>query len=249
MDTFPLDPTIVGPLKRTRVLSYGVDENTAVLFLKDSRGKKVVHVEQGDQGPGQPLVRGRLFGTSFHSMWALNQTANLFTGLTTLELDLQGLPDHEMEGMNLSFWLAFFKSTPLLESLHAFYLTVPPMLDGLNPSNNGRDIPCPFLRTLQLDIRTRASDLKEDWLLQVIDTARWRGKCRSPFRDVFVNLVSSHYGTKFTLPPDAVRAMFTLRAAGVENMVFSNGTTTQQFGESSISISSCSGCDSHFVLS
>ena len=107
------------------------------------------------------------------------------------------------------------------------------MLDGLNPSNNtSRKVLCPSLRTLQLDIRTGAFDLKNDWLLQVTDTTRWRGKCGSPFRDVSVYLMSSGYGHEFTLPSDAVRVMFTLRDAGVENMIFSNGNKTYSFGES-----------------
>ena len=239
-DAFPLDPAIMGSLKRTRALSYGVNETTAVLFLKDSQGKKLVHVEQGHKVPdlGPSLIGRRLFDTSFQGLCALNQAADLFSSLTTLELDLRGLPIHDMGGLCLSFWLAFFKSTPLLEALRASYLSLPPMLDGLNPSNNSQILLCPSLRTLELDIRTGAFDLRNDWLLQVIDTTRWRGKCGSPFRDVFVYLMSSGYGHEFTLPSDAVYAMFSLRDAGVENMVFSNGTTTHRFGESSISISS-----------
>ena len=236
-DAFPLDPTIVGSLDNIRALSYGVDETTAVLFLKDSQGNKLVHVEQGHIAPHLgpfPLARqyDALLRTRFHDLFDLEQAADLLGGLTTLELDLRGLPNHIMGGSRLSFWLAFFRSTPQLEVLHASYLYAPAMMDGLNPSNNAaRKVLCPSLRTLQLDIRSGAFDLKNDWLLQVIDTTRWRGKCGSPFRDVFVYLMSSGYGHDFTLPSDAVCAMFSLRDAGVENMTFSNGATTYTFGE------------------
>jgi hypothetical protein len=252
-DAFPLNPTIIGSLQNTRILSYGVDEATAVLFLKDSQGKKLAHVEQGHKVPqlGRFVLGRRLgpwFDTSFHRLFALDQAADLLASLTTLELDLRGLPNHDMGDPVLSFWLAFFKCTPLLEVLRASYLPLPAMLDGLNPSNKGRSVLCPSLRTVQLDIRTGAFDLKNDWLLQLIDTTRWRGKCGSPFRDVYVYLISSGYGHEFTLPSDAVRAMFSLRNAGVENMAFSNGTTTHRFGESPVLISSCLRRDSHFVL-
>lgn len=233
---FPLNPTTVGPLKRIRMLSYGVDETTAILFLNDSQGKKLVHVEQGHQVPDQRFFpHGRQVGalnTRFHDLFAFYQAADLLASLTTLELDLRGLPDHDMGGSSLPFWLAFFKSTPLLEALRASYFYLPAMLDGLNPSNNARNVLCPSLRKFELDIRTVALDLKNDWLLQVVDTTRWRGKCGSPFRDVLVYLLSSGCGHEFALPSDAVRAMFSLRDAGVENMVLSNGTTTHRFGMS-----------------
>lgn len=248
MDAFPLDPIIVNSLKSIRTLSYGVDETAAVLFLKDSQGEKLVHVEQGHKVPDFALFPpGRqhpLLSTCFHDLFPLGQAADLLGSLTALELDLRGLPNHETGGSRLSFWLAFFESTPLLEVLRASYSYLPAMLDGLNPSNNAREVLCPSLRTLQLDIRTGAFDLKSDWLLQVIDAARWRGKCGSPFTDVFVYLMSSGYGHKFTLPSDAVRAMFSLRdTAGVDNMTFSNGTSTYTFGESPLLISS--NRDSH----
>jgi hypothetical protein len=232
-DAFPLNPTVVGSLKKIRTLSYGVDETTAVLFLRDSEGKKLIHVGQGrevpDLGP-HPLTRHHVvLNARFHDLFGLGQAADLLGNLTTLELDLRGLPNHDMGGSRLSFWLAFFDSTPLLEVLRASYSYLPAMLDGLNPSNNDRKVLCPSLRTLQLDIRTGAFDLKNDWLLQVVDATRWRGKCGSPFRDVFVYLMSSGYGHTFTLPADAVRAMFSLRDAGVENMVFSNGISTYKF--------------------
>jgi len=237
-DAFPLNSTIVGSLNKIRTLSYGVDDTTAVLFLKDPEGNKLVHAEQGhnlpDLGP-LPFARQHAvwLKTSFHDLFALEQAVDLLGNLTTLELDLRGLPNHDMGGSRLSFWLAFFESSSRLEVLRASYTYLPTMLDGLNPSNNAaRKVLCPSLRTLQLDIRTGVFDLKSDWLLQVIDTTRWRGKCGIPFRDVSVYLMSSGYGHEFTLPSDAVRAMFTLRAAGVENMIFSNGSKTYRFGES-----------------
>lgn len=250
-DAFPLDPTIIGSLDSIRTLSYGVDETTAVLFLKDSQGNKLVHAEQGHISPGLgPFLLARqhdaMLRTRFHDLFSLEQAADLLSNLTTLELDLRGLPNHVMGGSRLSFWLAFFESTPQLEVLHASYSYVPAMMDGLNPSNNtGRKVLCPSLRTLQLDIRSGAFDLKSDWLLQVIDATRWRGKCGSPFRDVFVYLMSSGYGHDFTLPSDAVCAMFSLRDAGVENMTFSNGATAYAFGESLLSISVYWGCGSN----
>ncbi|KAF9649323.1 hypothetical protein BDM02DRAFT_1866257 [Thelephora ganbajun] len=234
-DAFPLDPTIIGSLNSVRTLSYGVNETTAVLFLKDSQGNKLVHVEQGHSIPDTgllPFARQYVafLRTCFHDLFALEQAADLLGSLTTLELDLRGLSNRDTGGSRLSFWLAFFESTPRLEVLHASYSYVPAMLDGLNPSNNAaRKLLCPSLRTLQLDIRTGAFDLKNDWLVQVIDAARWRGKCRSPFRDVFVYLLSNGYGHEFMLPSDAVRAMFSLRDSGVENMVFSNGISTYTF--------------------
>ena len=249
-DAFPLDPNIVGSLDSIRALSYGVDETTAVLFLKDSQGNKLVHVEQGQISPYLgpfPLARqyDALLRTRFHDLFALEQAADLLGSLTTLELDLRGLPNHITGGSRLSFWLAFFESTPQLEVLHASYLYAPQMMDGLNPSNNtARKVLCPSLRTLQLDIRSGAFDLKNDWLLQVVDATRWRGKCGSPFRDVFVYLMSSGYGHDFTLPSDAVYAMFSLRDAGVENMSFSNGTTTYTFG-GFLYIPACWKYDSH----
>jgi hypothetical protein len=235
-DAFPLDPTIIGSLNSVRALSYGVDETTAVLFLKDSQGNKLVHVEQGhiapDSGPLPLASQYDALKTRFHDLFAMEQAADLLGSLTTLELDFRGLPNHIMGGSRISFWLAFFESTPRLEVLHASYLYSPVMMDGLNPSNNpARKVLCPSLRTLQLDIRSGAFDLKNDWLLQVIDATRWRGKCGSPFRDVLVYLMSSGYGHNFTLPSEAVYAMFSLRDAGVENMSFSNGTTTYRFGE------------------
>ena len=253
-DAFPLNPTIVGSLKRVQVLLYDVDETTAILFLKDSQGKKLVHVEQGHKVPELgPLLIGRrfpsFFDTDFRGLFALDQAADLFASLTTLQLDLRGLPNYDIGDSGLSFWLSFFRSAPLLEVLRASYLPMPPMLDGLNLSNNNRTVLCPSLRKLQLDIRTGAFDLKNDWLLQVIDTTLWRSRCGSPFREVFVYLMSSGYGHEFMLPPDAVRAMFSLRNAGVKKMVFSNGTTSHKFGESPISISSRLRCDPHFVLS
>jgi len=242
-DAFPLNPAIIGSLNGIRTLSYGVDETTAVLFLKDSQGNKLVHVEHGHN----PLESGVfIFGRGysaglrvrFHDLFALEEAADLLGGLTTLELDLRGLSNSNAGGSHLSFWLAFFESTPRLEVLRASYSYLPAMLDGLNPSNNSvRKVLCPSLRTLQLDIRTGAFDLKSDWLLQVIDTTRWRGKCGAPFRDVFVYLVSSGYWHEFTLPSDAVRAMFSLRDAGVENMSFSNCISTYTFGKSPIWIS------------
>ena len=245
-DAFPLNPTIIGSLNNIRTLSYGVDENVAVLFLKDSQGSKLVHVEQGhnlpDFGSIAFMRQYTSLTTGFHDLFVLEQAADLLGSLTTLELDLRGLPNHDMGGSRLSFWLTFFESSSRLEVLRASYAYVPTMLDGLNPSNTaGRKVLCPSLRTLQLDVRTGAFDLKSDWLLQVVDTARWRGKCGSPFRDVSVYLMSSGYGHKFTLPSDAVRAMFTLRDAGVENMIFSNGVGTYTFGESLICISTCLG--------
>ena len=242
-DAFPLDPTIIGSLNNIRTLSYGVDETVAVLFLKDSQDNQLVHVEQGHNPPAMGLVgHFGMFGhvgphnvlrTCFHDLFILERAADLLGSLTTLELDLRGLPNHDMGGSRLSFWLAFFESSHQLEVLRTSYAYVPPMLDGLNPSNSAsKKVLCPSLRTLQLDIRTGAFDLKNDWLLQVVDTARWRGKRGSPFRDLSVYLVSSGYGHEFTLPSDAVRAMFTLRDAGVENMTFSNGTKTYTFGES-----------------
>ena len=236
---FPLNPITLGSLKKIRVLSYGVDETTAVLSLKDSQGEKLIHAEQDHKAPdpGLPPHRTQFdvwFSTRFHDLFALDQAVDLLASLTTLELDLRGLPNNDMGGSRLSFWLAFFKGTPLLEVLCASYSYLPAMVDGLNPSNNGRNVLCPSLHTLQLDIRTGSFDLKNDWLLQVIDATRWRGKCGSPLRGVFVYLMSSGYGHDFTLPADAVRAMFSLRDAGVENMTFSNGTTTYQFGESPV---------------
>ena len=236
-DAFPLEPAIIGSLKNAQTLSYGVDETTAVLFFKDSQGQKLVHVEQAHKVPNLVLFPfGRqadgFFNTRFQDLFALDQAADLFGSLTALELDLRGLPNHGIGGSHLPFWLAFFESTPLLETLRVSYAYLPEMLDGLNPPNNDRKVLCPSLRTLQLDIRTGAFDLKNDWLLQVIDTTRWRGKCGSPLRDVFVYLVSSGCGQEFALPPDAVRAMFSLKDAGVENMMFSNGTSTHRFGES-----------------
>ena len=237
-DAFPLNSTFIGPLNKIRTLSYGVDDTAAVLFLKDSEGNKLVHAEQGhnlpDLGP-LPFARQHAvqLRTCFHDLFALEQAVDLLGNLTTLELDLRGLPNHDMGGSRLSFWLAFFESSSRLEVLRASYAYLPAMLDGLNPSNNtSRKVLCPLLRTLQLDIRTGAFDLKNDWLLQVTDTTRWRGKCGSPFRDVSVYLMSSGYGHEFTLPSDAVRVMFTLRDAGVENMIFSNGNKTYSFGES-----------------
>ena len=252
-DSIPLNPTIVGSLKNIRTLSYGVDETTAVLFLKDSQGNKLVNVEQGRKTPDSglfPLARRTdpSFNTLFHDLFSLDQAADLLGSLTTLELDFRGLPNNRMGGSSLSFWLAFFQSTPLLEILHASYSFLPAMLDGLNPSNNGRKVVSPSLRTLQLDVRTGAFDLKNDWLLQVIDATRWRGKCGSPFRDVFVYLTSSGYGHEFTLPPDTVRAMFSLRDAGVENMVFSNGISLHRFGKSPVFVSLCLISDSHSIL-
>ena len=250
-DAFPLNPTIVGSLNNVRTLSYGVDDTTAVLFLKDSEDNKLVHVEQGHNLPDPaplPFARQHTtwLRTYFHDLFALEQAVDLLGNLTTLELDLRGLPNHDMGGSRLSFWLAFFESSSRLEVLRASYAYLPMMLDGLNPSNHtARAVLCPSLRTLQLDIRTGAFDLKNDWLLQVIDTTRWRGKCGSPFRDVSVYLMSSGYGHEFTLPSDAVRAMFTLRDAGVENMTFSNGIKTYRFGESLFDISTRFGCDSH----
>jgi len=249
-DALPLNPTIISSLNSVRTLSYGVDETTAVLFLKDSQGNKLVHVEQGHNIPDRaefPPARQYPVPLRTHprDLFALEQAADLLGSLTTLELDLRGLPNHSTGSSRLSFWLAFFKSTPRLEVLHASYLYVPEMVDGLNPSNTGRKMPCPLLRTLQLDIRTGTFDLKGDWLLQVIDAARWRGKFGSPFRDVFVYLVSSGYGHEFTLPPDAVRAMFSLRDAGVENMIFSNGSSTYTFGESFVFVFAYWKCDSH----
>ena len=236
-DAFPLNPTIIGSLNNIRTLSYGVDETVAVLFLKDSQGNKLVHVEQGHNLPDVGLFGHvgpyTVLKTSFHDLFVPEQAADLLGSLTTLELDLRGLPNNDMGGSRLSFWLAFFEGSPRLEVLRAAYAYVPKMLDGLNPSNNAsRKVLCPSLRTLQLDIRTGAFDLKNDWLLQVVDTARWRGKCGIPFRDVSVYLMLSGYGRDFTLPSDAVRAMFTLREAGVENMTFSNGNKTYTFGES-----------------
>jgi hypothetical protein len=236
-DALPLNPTMISSLNSIRTLSYGVDETVAVLFLKDSQGNKLVQVEQGHRFPDLgpvflPRQHVTWLGTRFHDFFALEQATDLLGNLTTLELDLRGLPNHESGGSRLSFWLAFFESTPRLEVLQASYAYVPTMLDGLNPSNNAtRKVVCPSLRTLQLDIRTGAFDLKNDWLLQVMDTTRWRGKCGSPFRDVSVYLLSSGYGHEFTLPSDAVRAMYTLRDAGVENMIFSNGSSTYTFGE------------------
>jgi len=240
-DAFPLNPIIISSLSSVRTLSYGVDETTAVLFLKDSQGNKLVHVEQGhnlsEWGEFPPARQYVVpLRTHFHDLFALEQAADLLGSLTTLELDLRGFPNHYAGGSRLSFWLVFFESTPRLEVLHASYLYVPTMMDGLNPSNTGRVILCPLLRTLQLDIRTGAFDLKSDWLLQVIDATRWRGKHGSPFRDVLVYLMSSGYGHEFTLPSDAVRAMFSLRGAGVENMMFSNGSCTYTFGESFVYI-------------
>jgi len=246
-DAFPLNPATVGSLNNIRTLSYGVDDNTAVLFLKDSEGDKLVHVEQGrdlpDLGPFHFFGRRHAgLRPCFHDLFALEQAADLLGNLTTLELDLRGLPNHDMGGSRLSFWLAFFESSSRLEVLRASYMYLPMMLDGLNPSNNSaRKVLCPSLRTLQLDILTGAFDLKNDWLLQVIDTTRWRGKCGSPFRVVSVYLMSSGYGNQFTLPSDAVRAMFTLRDAGVENMTFSNGIKTYRFGESLLDISTSWG--------
>ena len=237
-DAFPLNPTIIGSLDNVRTLSYGVDDTAAVLFLKDSQGNRLVHVEQGqtipDSGPfplsSQYTV---LLRTRFHDLFDLDQAADLLGSLTALELDLRGLPNHVMGGSRLSFWLAFFGSTPRLEVLHVSYAYLPAMMDGLNPSNNTtREVLCPSLRTLRLDIRTGAFDLMSDWLLQVIDATRWRGKSGSPFRDVIVYLMSSGYGHNFTLPSDAIRAMFSLKDAGVENMTFSNGISTYAFGES-----------------
>ena len=249
-DAFPLNPSIVGSLDNTQALSYGVEETTAVLFLRDSQGNKLVHVEQGHNSPDVgpfPLTRQRsVLKTPFHDLFDLEQAADLLGNLTTLELDLRGLPNYNAGGTRLSFWLAFFESTPRLEVLRASYLYMPVMMDGLNPSNNAaRKVLCPSLRTLQLDILSGAFDLKNDWLLQVVDATRWRGKRGSPFRDVFVYLMSSGYGHNFTLPPDAVRAMFSLRDAGVENMTFSNGATTYSFGESFLYISLCRKRDSH----
>ena len=236
-DAFPLNPTIIGSLTKIRTLSYGVDDTAAVLFLQDSEGNKLVHAEQGHKLPDiGPVLFARQHAmwlrTYFHDLFALEQAADLLGNLTTLELDLRGLPNHDMGGSRLSFWLAFFERSSRLEVLRASYAYLPSMLDGLNPSNNSaRKVLCPSLRTLQLDIRSGAFDLKGDWLVQVIDAARWRGKCGSPFRDVSVYLMSSGYGHEFTLPSDAVRAMFTLRDAGVENMIFSNGIKTYRFGE------------------
>ena len=251
-DSIPLNPTIVGSLKNIRTLSYGVDETTAVLFLKDSQGNKLVHVEQGHKAPDSglfPLVRRTdpLFNTLFHDLFSLDQAADFLGSLTTLELDFRGLPNNSMGGSSLSFWLAFFQSILLLEILHASYSFLPAMLDGLNPSKNDRKVVCPSLRTLQLDVHTGAFDLKNDWLLQVIDATRWRGKCGSPLRYVFVYLTSSGYGHEFTLPSDTVRAMFSLRDAGVENMIFSNGTSSYQFGESLVIVPSCLISDSHLI--
>ena len=231
-DAFPLDPNVVAPLNDIRSLSYGVDKTTAVLFLKDSEGSKLVHVEQGHDSQGLEPLYDALPRMRFHDLFALDRAADFLGRLTTLELDLRGLPNHAMGGSRLSFWLAFFECTPRLEVLRASYLYVPEMMDGLNPPNNAtRKVLCPLLRTLQLDIRSGAFDLKGDWLLQVIDATRWRGKRGSPFRNVSVYLMSSGYGHDFTLPSDAVSAMFSLRDAGVENMSFSNGTTTYKFGE------------------
>lgn len=242
-DAFPLDSTIVGPLDSARELSYGADGTTVVFVLKDSQGDVLVHVEQGQTAPdlaSSPLASryNAFLKTNFHDIFALEQAAGLLGSLTTLELDLRGLPNHHLGGSRLSFWLAFFEGTPRLEVLRASYLYTPAMMDGLNPSNNPtRKVFCPALRTLQLDIRSGAFDLKNDWLLQVVDATRWRGKRGSPFRDVSVYLMSSGYGHDFTLPSDAVQAMFSLRDAGVENMSFSNGTTTYRFGESLLYIS------------
>ncbi|KAF9782795.1 hypothetical protein BJ322DRAFT_1072633 [Thelephora terrestris] len=253
-DSFPQNPAIIGSLRNVRTLSYGVDETTAVLFLKDSRGKKSVLVKQGHEAPELELFpsAGRtysLFDARFHGLFALDPGADLLGQLTTLELDLRGLPNSNTGGSNLSFWLALFDSTPLLEVLRASYSYFPPMLDGLNPSNKGRKVLCPSLRTLQLDIRTGAFDLKSDWFLHLIDTTRWRGKCGSPFRDLFVCLTSSGYGHEFTLPPDTVRAMFSLRDAGVVNMKYSNGNSSHKFGESPVFISPHAMSDSHFSFS
>ena len=252
IDSFSLDPTLIGSLKNVRTVSYGVDETTAVLFLKNSQGEKLVHVEQGHKAPDSGLFRrrgrtDRLFNTPFHNLFSLDQAADFLGSLTTLELDLRGLPNDSTGGSSLSFWLTFFQSTPLLEVLHASFSFLPAMLDGLNPSNNGREVVCPSLRRLQLDICTCASDLKNDWLLQVVDTTRWRGKCGSPFRDVFVYLMSSGYGHEFTLPSDAVCAMFSLRGAGVENMVFSNGNSLHRFGKSPVFISPCFDVEFSFL--
>ena len=71
------------------------------------------------------------------------------------------------------------------------------------------------------------------------------GKCGSPFRDVSVYLMSSGCGHEFMLPSDTARAMFTLRDAGVENMIFSNGIETYTFGKSPVCISTCWRHDSH----
>ena len=141
-DSFPLDPTLIGSLKNIRTVSYSVDETAAILFLKNSQGKKLVHVEQRHKAPVLGLFccwarADWLFNAPFHNLFSLDQAVGFLGSLTTLKLDLRGLPNDSTRGSSLSFWLTFFQSTLLLEVLHASFSFLPAMLDGLNPSNKG----------------------------------------------------------------------------------------------------------------
>jgi hypothetical protein len=59
----------------------------------------------------------------------------------------------------------------------------------------------------------------------------------------------SGYEHKSTLPPETVRAIFSLRDTGVVNMKYSNGKSTHKFGKSPIFISPHAMSDSHFSFS
>ena len=74
----------------------------------------MAHIEQGHDFPdlGQVTLVRRCASltTGFHDLFVLEQAAGLLGNLTTLELDLRGLPNHDMGGSRLSFWLTFFES-------------------------------------------------------------------------------------------------------------------------------------------